>query len=146
MDAWEDQHSREATESARKRADELGIDIAVVDGTGSNGRVTRDDVEAHAENHAHRGGEVDGDAVFPSEPGEDIVPPEQVPDDTPEVEVTITGEGDCVRFHCPTNPNFNLRSHKLGRTIRFAEGCYETSDPAEIAALRAQQCVEEVRA
>lgn len=38
----------DATDAARTLAAERGIDLADVKGTGSNGRVTKDDVEAHA--------------------------------------------------------------------------------------------------
>jgi pyruvate/2-oxoglutarate dehydrogenase complex dihydrolipoamide acyltransferase (E2) component len=38
----------EATESAKALADELGVDLATVTGTGKDGRVTRDDVQAAA--------------------------------------------------------------------------------------------------
>lgn len=37
-----------ATEGAIEAADELGIDIADVEGSGKDGRVTKGDVEAHA--------------------------------------------------------------------------------------------------
>lgn len=153
------------TTAALKRGDELDIDLSYVPGTGSNGRITRDDVEAYAEKFPHRGGQVDDDVETPSppEPGEHIVPPEQVLPAIPgassappvmvEPDESVSGLNDrfreametgCVCFYCPTNPNFNLQSHKLGDTIYFTDGCYETSDPAEIAALRACQSVEEV--
>lgn len=44
-----------ATDAARKLADELGLDITEVDGTGKDGKVTKDDVEAAAE--AETGGD-----------------------------------------------------------------------------------------
>lgn len=159
MEPFQQQHEDfEATPAARKRAEELRIDLTVVEGTGSNGRVTRDDVEAHAAKLAHRGGKVDAGAETPSipEPGEHIRPPGLVPPATPGATmITKAGEGiftreqmtamgGRVRFRCPTNPNFNLQSRKLGKTIYFTEGCYETSDPTEIAVLRACQFVEEV--
>ena len=38
-----------ATSAARRRAEELGVDLSTVEGTGSNGRITATDVEAAAE-------------------------------------------------------------------------------------------------
>lgn len=38
-----------ATPRAKKRAEELGVDLTAVEGTGPQGAVTEDDVEAHAE-------------------------------------------------------------------------------------------------
>ena len=38
----------EATEAAQRKAEELGVDIASVEGTGSGGNVTVSDVEAKA--------------------------------------------------------------------------------------------------
>ena len=40
----------EHTDAAQNRANELGVNIAEVQGTGQNGRVTVNDVEAHAAN------------------------------------------------------------------------------------------------
>lgn len=122
----------DATTAARGRAKELGVSLALIEGTGSNGRVTRDDVEAHVAKRARAGGQA---PVVPgaSQPSPVVVEPEPVAD----------GAGR-VRFHCSTNPDFNLQSRKLGKTIYFTEGCYETSDLTEIAVLRACQFVEEV--
>lgn len=39
----------EPTEAARQRASELGVNIAEVEGTGADGRVTVDDVQKHAD-------------------------------------------------------------------------------------------------
>lgn len=139
----------EYTPAALARADELDIDLSYVPGTGSNGRITRDDVEAFAEKVPDGFEEATG--VLPRDPqgGE----PHGDQSAVPETENPVTErapspvrpkDDDCVHFRCSTNPNFNLQSHKLGGTIRFTDGYYETDDPAEIAALRACQSVEEV--
>jgi pyruvate/2-oxoglutarate dehydrogenase complex dihydrolipoamide acyltransferase (E2) component len=39
----------DATERARERAQELGVDISTVEGSGTNGRVTVEDVEKAAD-------------------------------------------------------------------------------------------------
>ena len=44
----DDDDGIDATDGARSKADELGVDLSEVDGTGSNGRITQDDVERHA--------------------------------------------------------------------------------------------------
>lgn len=38
----------DATDAAKEKAEELGVDLATVDGTGKDGRVTVNDVEAAA--------------------------------------------------------------------------------------------------
>ncbi len=67
---WEAPASRErelsparfpdATEGARERAEELGVDLHEVEGTGRDGRITKSDVETHAQTHAGEAGEPEG--------------------------------------------------------------------------------------
>lgn len=47
----------DATETAKSRAEELGIDIEGVEGTGQDGRVTAPDVEAFAKTQESSGGD-----------------------------------------------------------------------------------------
>jgi pyruvate/2-oxoglutarate dehydrogenase complex dihydrolipoamide acyltransferase (E2) component len=44
-----EQQDADATEAAAELADELGVDLATVEGTGKDGRITKADVEAAAE-------------------------------------------------------------------------------------------------
>lgn len=144
------------TNAALQRAGELGVSLYDVTGTGSNGRVTRDDVERHYEDvqavdKSRDESDIQGDESATGEHGgeahddqsnDPVVPGASAP---PPVEVEPEpAADDRICFYCSTNPNFSLSSHKLGFTIYFTDGCYETDDPAEIAALRACQSVEEV--
>jgi len=46
-------------------------------------------------------------------------------------------------FRSPHNPNFWLKPGRLGRTLQFRDGVYETDDPEEVAILRRNRHVTE---
>ena len=52
----------QASDAAHKRADDLGVDISKVDGTGSGGNITVADVEQAAKEAAHTGGSAGANA------------------------------------------------------------------------------------
>lgn len=123
-----DEREVDATSSARVRAGELDVDLATVEGTGRDGRVTAGDVERVA-------AELDAQAE------EDA---QCEPESPPESQRLNDASWPVVCFHCPTNPNFHLVSRRLHVEIRFSDGYYETEDPAKIRALRACESVQEV--
>jgi pyruvate dehydrogenase E2 component (dihydrolipoamide acetyltransferase) len=57
-----------AAPATRRRARELGVDLAAVQGTGPGGRITVDDVERLAHDGGQRPTEVEAPAVEPAEP------------------------------------------------------------------------------
>lgn len=100
----------DATDKARERADELGVDIDAIEGSGQDGRVTVGDVEAAAkgsEAGSSEAGSPDADA--PMEPTADNaeMPTAAAPPETAEYMI---------------NPDTGLRGYDWGDGFGVVEG------------------------
>jgi pyruvate dehydrogenase E2 component (dihydrolipoamide acetyltransferase) len=96
--------SVKATPRAKKRADELGVDLGSVDGTGPQGAVSEDDVEAAAESEGTSeaaGGEANGE---------------------PAAAGTAVEEGDERARHVFAPPRVRRLARELGVDIAAVEG------------------------
>lgn len=85
----------EATEAAERKAQELGVDLASVEGTGSDGRITATDVEnAHRQTDSTAGPVETSQSEGPSLPSTPLTPADEIHMQYVVLKATLAGPKD----------------------------------------------------